>query len=143
MVVHASPSAALLRTTTTGGFMKLKFATFIAAALAAVPIGTLVVGTATSASAAPAHCTKSASNATPPTAPTAYGAGAAGSVTVGPLKHGLTVASVSPNSGWSSRVDTATGNSVDVFFQSGTTRIKFEAGIESPTRLHLVVRTCG
>jgi len=123
--------------------MKAKLAVFLMSTTLAVPAGLALAGSATAAGAATAACTRSVSKTTPPTAATVYPAGAAGSVTVGPAASGLTVVSVAPNTGWSSRVDTASGKSVDVYFRMGASKIKFEAGIESPTKLRVLVRTCG
>jgi hypothetical protein len=123
--------------------MKPRFAVFLLSAAMAVPVGAVALTSGGSASAATVTCTRKVTKTTPPTSPTVYGAGAAGSVTVGPGPGGLKVDSVAPNSGWVFRVDTASGNSVDVYFRMGTTRVKFEAGIESPTLLLVVVRTCG
>jgi hypothetical protein len=123
--------------------MKRKFAMLLLSATMAVPIGAVVLATAGPATAATVTCTKSVSITTPPTAPTAYAAGNAGSVTLKPVPAGLKVVSVAPNAGWTFRVDTAKGNSVDVYFRMGTTRVKFEAGIEAPHRMRVVVRTCG
>jgi hypothetical protein len=125
--------------------MNRKLAMVLTTALLAVPVGAVAAGALTpaSATAATAACTRNVTKTTPPTAPTAYSAGAAGSVTVGPGAGGLKVVSVAPNSGWKFRVDTAHGSSVDVFFRMGTTRIKFEASIEAPHRMRILVRTCG
>jgi hypothetical protein len=123
--------------------MKRKFAMLLMSAAIAAPVGLVVMAAASPASAATATCTKSVSVTSPPTAPTAYAAGNAGSVTIKPVPSGLKVVSVAPNTGWTFRVDTPSGNSVDVLFRMGTTRVKFEAGIEAPHRMRVVVRTCG
>ena len=122
--------------------MNRKLATLLIAGAMAAPVGVFALAGAGPASAATATCTKSVSVTTPPTAPTSYPAGSAGSVTIKPVPAGLKVVSVAPNTGWTFRVDTAKGNSVDVYFRMGTTRVKFEAGIESPTKMRLLVRTC-
>ena len=105
--------------------MHRKLASVLTTALLAVPVGAVVAGALT------------------PAAPTAYSAGSAGSVTVGPDASGLKVVSVAPNAGWKPRVDTAKGSSVDVYFRHGTSKVKFEASIEGPKRLRVLVRTCG
>jgi hypothetical protein len=52
------------------------------------------------------------------------------------------VLSVIPARGWKARIDTASGNSVDVYFSNGLHRVKFEAGIESSTLMLVTVRVC-
>jgi hypothetical protein len=123
--------------------MKRKFAVLLMSAAMAAPIGAVVLAAAGPASAAIATCMKSVSVTTPPTAPTSYLAGNAGSVTIKPVPSGLQVVTVAPNAGWTFRVDTASGNSVDVNFRMGTSRVKFEAGLEAPHKMRVVVRTCG
>jgi hypothetical protein len=65
-------------------------------------------------------------------------------VTVGPGRSAgiVRVVSVAPATGWKYFVDTASGNSVDVYFNNGLHRVKFEAGIESPTLMVVMVRVC-
>jgi hypothetical protein len=125
--------------------MNRKLATALTTVLLAVPVGAVAAGALApaTATAATTTCTRNVTKTTPPTSPTAYPAGAAGSVTVARGPGGLKVVSVAPNSGWKARIDTASGNSVDVRFRMGTSRIKFEASIEAPHKMLVVVRTCG
>jgi hypothetical protein len=125
--------------------MKPKFAILLMSAVTALPVGAVLAAAATPASAATAAatCTRNVTKTVPPATPTAFPAGAAGSVTVGPGPGGLAVVSVTPNAGWKARTDTPSGTSVDVYFRMGTTRVKFEASIEAPHRLRVLVRTCG
>lgn len=123
--------------------MHRKLAIALTAGVMALPVGLIGFATLAPASAATATCSNSVAKTTPPTSPTAYAAGTAGSVTVGPMAGGLQVVSVAPNTGWTPRVDTATGPSVDVYFRNGTTKVKFEASIEAKNRMRLLVRTCG
>jgi hypothetical protein len=118
------------------------------AAGAAVPTGLAASAAALPASAAPAvaavTCTTKWTRTTPPTGPTTFPASPAGSVTIGPGRYTGTVKvlSVAPATGWQYFVDTASGNSVDVYFHNSLHRVKFEAGIESPTLMVVMVRVC-
>ena len=123
--------------------MHRRLAIAVTAGVMALPVGLFGFATAAPASAATATCSKLVTKTTPPASATAYPAGAAGSVTVGPMAGGLQVVSVAPNSGWTPRVDTASGPSVDVYFRNGATKVKFEASIEAKNRMRLLVRTCG
>ena len=60
-----------------------------------------------------------------------YSAGAAGSVTVSSNGTTLTVVSVSPASGWTPEVETASGPQVEVTFENGNDRIDFKAEINN------------
>jgi hypothetical protein len=126
-------------------------ATLSIAAAAVVPAGLAVnslVSPATAGAATTSHrataCKVTNLWTTPPTGPRTYAASTAGKVTVAPIKPAgnIRVVSVSAARGWSYFVDTASGNSVDVYFRSGVHRVKFEAGIEGPTQMLVTVTVC-
>lgn len=130
--------------------MRRLFVIMSLAAGAAIPTGLAAsalpqpASAATSAPSAATACTVTTTRTTPPTGPTTFAAKAAGSVTIGPgrYKGTVRVISVAPATGWKYFVDTATGNSVDVYFHNGLHRVKFEAGIESASLMLVTVRVC-
>jgi hypothetical protein len=90
-----------------------------------------------------ASCTASRHRYPFPSAPATYPAGAAGTVTVAPLTpRTIKVANVTTTAGYISRVDTARGSSVDVYFHNGTSKVKFEAEVNDSGGLTVKVTTC-
>jgi hypothetical protein len=59
-----------------------------------------------------------------------YQADAAGLVTVDQAGASLSISEVTPNSGWSSEVESGTGREVEVKFVNGNQRIDFQAELE-------------
>jgi hypothetical protein len=98
--------------------------------------------TAVPASAATVVCHTTSLWSRPPTKATTYLAGPAGTVTLAPGPGGLKVIAVHRNIGWSSYIDTAAGNSVDVYFRHLTSHVKFEAGIEDNGLMQRLITTC-
>lgn len=126
--------------------MRRILASLAIAAATAAPIGLAIESASSAASAATTTtaCTTTYTRTTPPSSPTVYKAGPAGSVTVAPGKYqgNVRVVSVAPATGWKYFVDTASGNSVDVYFSNGLHHVKFEAGVESATLMIVMVRVC-
>lgn len=78
-----------------------------------------------------------------PGGPTPYAAGAAGTVTVAPVnRQTIKVAQAVSAPGYTARVDSARGSSVDVYFHNQKSRIKFEAEINDLGGLTVKVTTC-
>jgi hypothetical protein len=126
----AGASAALAASVAAGGLLLAGPASASATAAAAPPT-------------AVAKCTATAHNYPFPRGPRSYGAGAAGTVTVGPVNSAtIKVAAVHPARGYRAFVDSARGSSVDVYFSSHTRRVKFEAEINDWGGLTVTVTTC-
>lgn len=124
--------------------------TFAAAAMAAGGLAvTASAGAATSHGAAAArpaataHCSTARHNFGYPKATTTYKAGAAGAVSIAPVNSGtIKVAAVHFARHWRGYVDSGRGSSVDVYFRSGTHRVKFEAEINDAGGLTVTVTSC-
>src|SRR5215469_10158817 len=107
----------------------------VSSLLAAVTVaGGVAMAGAAAAAAAPrpalATCAAQHRNYPFPKAATTYKAGAAGTVTVGPVNaRTIRVVKASPARGYRARVDSWRGSSVDVYFTSSAHRVKFEAEI--------------
>jgi hypothetical protein len=124
---------------------KLGISALMAASVAAGAVGIAGSGVA-SASTKPSvvsACSVKATNYAYPRTATRYRAGTAGSVSVaGVTSATIRVASLQPAAGWRSFVDTSSGSSVDVYFSSGTHRVKFEAEINDWGGLTITVTSC-
>lgn len=123
-------------------------------AAAGLAVGGVAVATSASAgtgyhpasvrSAASASCRIVRHNHAFPTATTSFKAGRAGSVSIAPVNSGtIRVAAVHHAAHWRGYVDSGRGSSVDVYFRSGTHRIKFEAEINDSGGLTVTVTACG
>ena len=111
--------------------------------LVAGPASASAVHRAAPAQQAVVRCAAAHHNYAFPSRPTTYGAGAAGSVTVAPVNTGtIKVAGVHPARGYRAFVDSGRGSSVDVYFHSRTSNVKFEAEINDSGGLTVTVTTC-
>jgi len=94
----------------------------------------------------PAHttaCAVASRNYGFPKIATTFPAGPAGSVTIRAVNSGtISVMSVHPAKGWSARVDSASGSSVDVYFRHGPHTLKFETEINDWGGLTVAVTSC-
>jgi hypothetical protein len=122
--------------------MRTKLAALLIAATCMTPALAVTAVSATPASAATATCHTASVWSKPPRHAITYPAGHAGTVTLARGPGGLKVTAVHRNAGWSAVIDTASGNSVDVYFRRHTSRVKFEAGIEDNALMQRLVTTC-
>lgn len=132
-----------------------RFLTAGAGALLTVPMavgGLLLAGPASASAGHPSAALRPATTATCtptrhkypfPGGPAQYPAGAAGTVTVAPVNpRTIKVTKVQPAPGYKAFVDTARGSSVDVYFHSQTSKVKFEAEVNDAGGLTVKVTTC-
>ena len=102
-----------------------------------------VVHRAAPAQQAVVRCVAAHHNYAFPSKPTAYGAGAAGAVTVASVNSGtIKVTAVHRARGYRSFVDSGWGSSVDVYFHNRTSNVKFEAEINDSGGLTVTITTC-
>ena len=122
-------------------------------AVAAMAAGGLAVATSAGAAtshhvaparlAASARCRAAPHNFPYPKTTTTYRAGVAGAVSIAPVSSGtIKVSAVHYARHWHGYVDSGRGSSVDVYFRSGTHRVKFEAEINDGGGLTVTVTSC-
>jgi hypothetical protein len=122
--------------------MRRKLAALLIAATCIIPVAAATVSATPAFALTRTTCHVASAWSKPPTKPITYAAGPAGTVTLAPIRGGLKVIGVHRNRGWSAFVDTASGNSVDVYFRHLTSRVKFEAGIEDNGLMQRLITTC-
>jgi hypothetical protein len=122
--------------------MRTKLAALLIAASCITPAAATFLTTTPASALTPTACHVTSTWSKPPARPTTYVAGRAGTVTLAPIPGGLKVVAVHRNHGWSAFIDTASGNSVDVYFRHLTSRVTFEAGIEDNGLMQRLITTC-
>ena len=129
-------------------FAKIGISTAAAAATFAGGLGLAASASTTPAhhsarSAAAASCSVARRNFAFPRSATTYRAGAAGAVAIAPVNSGsIRVVTVRPAAGYTAYVDGGQGSSVDVYLNSHTRHVKFEAEINDAGGLTVTVTSC-